>query len=157
MGERIIRFRVNGRPVEVTISDNMLLLNVLRDRLGLTGTKYACGIGECGACTVLIDGEPALSCLVLAADVEGKEVTTIEGIDNGFQEEMVKNSGVQCGYCTPGFVVLSEFMPRYFSDREPTEDDVRKYFTGNVCRCTGYLPIVKSGLNFMRKLRSRRE
>lgn len=142
---RMLRLRLNGREHRFEIQDNALLLNVIREEAELTGTKYACGIGECGACTVLLDGEPALSCLILAADAEGREVTTIEGIAAGgladTQESLLEEGGVQCGYCTPGIVLVSEALLK--ENRTPTESEIREALKGNLCRCTGYTNIVK--------------
>jgi len=119
----------------------------LRDKLKLTGTKYVCGIGECGACTVLLDGEPILSCLTLAVDVNGREVTTIEGISKGdelseVQEAFVEEGAIQCGYCIPGFIIMGEYLLR--TKQKPTEDEIKEYLRGNLCRCTGYVNIIKA-------------
>ncbi|OYT51880.1 MAG: (2Fe-2S)-binding protein [Desulfurococcales archaeon ex4484_204] len=142
-----VRFKLNGEPVEVDVEPNELLINVLRERFGLTGTKYACGIGECGACTVLLDGEPVLSCLTLAADVDGHEVVTVEGLAKSgeltpVQRAFIEEGAVQCGYCIPGFVIMAESLLR--ENPEPTEAEIRDYIRGNLCRCTGYVNIVKA-------------
>lgn len=142
-----ISFRVNGSVATLDVSPNELLVNVLRDKLGLTGTKYVCGVGECGACTVLINGEPALSCLTLAVDVNGKEVTTVEGLSkNGelseVQKAFIEEGAVQCGYCTPGFVIMSEYLLK--EKPSPTEEEIKEYLRGNLCRCTGYVNIIKA-------------
>jgi carbon-monoxide dehydrogenase small subunit len=142
---RTLRLSLNGRERKFEIQDNALLLNVIREEAELTGTKYACGIGECGACTVLLDGEPVLSCLILAADAEGRKVTTIEGIAGrglaDTQKSLLEEGGVQCGYCTPGIVLVSETLLR--ENRAPTESEIREALKGNLCRCTGYVNIVK--------------
>lgn len=142
---RMLRLSLNGRERKFEIQDNALLLNVIREEAELTGTKYACGIGECGACTVLLDGEPVLSCLILAADADGRNVTTIEGIAaeglTDTQESLLEEGGVQCGYCTPGIVLVSEALLR--ENRAPTESEIRETLKGNLCRCTGYTNIVK--------------
>ncbi len=147
MNKQILHFTLNGTPVEIAVEPNELLLNVLREKELLTGTKYGCGIGECGACTVHIDGEAMLSCLQLAVSVEGKSVTTIEGIGEGntldpLQESFLDNGAVQCGFCTPGMVMLG----RELLDEKPhpTEEEVRQHMRGALCRCTGYTSIVKS-------------
>jgi carbon-monoxide dehydrogenase small subunit len=142
-----ITFKVNGEPVTLDVKPNELLINVLRDKLKLTGTKYVCGIGECGACTVLLDGEPILSCLTLAVDVNGREVTTIEGISKGdelseVQEAFVEEGAIQCGYCIPGFIIMGEYLLRI--KQKPTEDEIKEYLRGNLCRCTGYVNIIKA-------------
>ncbi|MCC6033802.1 MAG: (2Fe-2S)-binding protein [Desulfurococcaceae archaeon] len=142
-----ITFKVNGEPVTMDVKPNELLINVLRDKLKLTGTKYVCGIGECGACTVLLDGEPILSCLTLAVDVNGREVTTIEGISKGdelseVQEAFVEEGAIQCGYCIPGFIIMGEYLLRI--KQKPTEDEIKEYLRGNLCRCTGYVNIIKA-------------
>lgn len=154
---RMIRLSLNGRERKFEIQDNALLLNVIREEAELTGTKYACGIGECGACTVLLDGEPVLSCLVLAAEADGRKVTTIEGIAvEGLadtQESLLEEGGVQCGYCTPGIVLVSEALLR--ENRAPTESEIRETLKGNLCRCTGYTNIVK-GIRAAADKRSKR-
>ncbi|ADV64838.1 (2Fe-2S)-binding protein [Desulfurococcus mucosus] len=142
-----VSFRVNGKPVELDVEPNELLINTLRNRLGLTGVKYGCGIGECGACTVLIDGEPALSCLVLTVDVNGREVETVEGLTSErepspVQKAFMEEGAVQCGYCTPGFIVMAEYMRR--RRVEPSDENIREYLKGNLCRCTGYVNIYKA-------------
>lgn len=142
-----ITFKVNGELVTVDVKPNELLINVLRDKLKLTGTKYVCGIGECGACTVLVDGEPILSCLTLAVDVNGREVTTIEGISRGeelseVQQAFVEEGAIQCGYCMPGFIMMSEYLLRI--NQKPTEEEIKEYLRGNLCRCTGYVNIIKA-------------
>ena len=152
-----ISFILNGEKVSVEVEPNELLLNFLRDRFGLTGPKYSCGIGECGACTVLVDDEPVLSCLTLAADVDGHKVTTIEGLSkdhklNAVQKALIEEAGVQCGYCTPGFVIMIDKLLK--ENPNPTEEDVRDYIRGNLCRCTGYVNIVKAALRAAEELRS---
>ncbi|MEM3948966.1 MAG: (2Fe-2S)-binding protein [Zestosphaera sp.] len=142
-----ISFKVNGNVVSLDVNPNELLVNVLRDRLGLTGTKYVCGVGECGACPVLVDGEPTLSCLTLAVEVSGKEVTTIEGLSregelSEVQRAFIEEGAVQCGYCIPGFVVMSEYLLK--EKPTPTEEEIKEYLRGNLCRCTGYINIIKA-------------
>ncbi|MBS7652988.1 MAG: (2Fe-2S)-binding protein [Candidatus Bathyarchaeia archaeon] len=142
-----VEFTLNGRKKSVDVEPNQLLLNLLRDELGLTGTKYGCGIGMCGACTVLLDGEPVLSCLTLAAEVDGKTVETIEGLGEGgsldpLQEAFMETGAIQCGFCTPGFIMAAKALLK--ENPEPTEKEIREYLKGNLCRCTGYVNIVKA-------------
>lgn len=144
---KLIEFKLNGKQVKVNVEPNELLINVLRDKLLLTGTKYACGIGECGACTVLLDGEPVLACLTLAMEVEGKEITTIEGLskDNELdliQKAFLEEAAVQCGFCTPGFILVTKSLLE--ENPTPTEEEIKNYIRGNLCRCTGYVNIVKA-------------
>ena len=144
---RRIRFRLNGEWVEVDVEPNELLLNVLREKFGLTGAKYGCGIGECGACTVLVDGEPVLSCLTLAVDVDGKDVVTIEGLAKDdelhvLQKAFLEHGAVQCGYCTPGFILTAKRLLE--ENPDATEEEIKEYIRGNICRCTGYVNIVRA-------------
>jgi len=145
--ETRIEFTINGRKRQFDVEPNQLLINLLREKLHLTGTKYGCGIGMCGACTVLLDGEPVLSCLTLAADVQGKDVKTIEGLADGeeldiLQESFLEEGAVQCGFCTPGFIMTSKALLR--ENPEPTEEEIREYLKGNRCRCIGYVNIIKA-------------
>ncbi|RLF16858.1 MAG: (2Fe-2S)-binding protein [Thermoprotei archaeon] len=144
---RRIKFKLNGELVEVDVKPNELLLNILREKFHLTGTKYSCGLGECGACTVLVDGEPVLACLTLAVDVDGKEVVTIEGLaKNGeldpIQKAFAEEGAIQCGFCTPGFIIITKAL--LSENPNPTEEEIREYIRGNLCRCTGYVNIVKA-------------
>ena len=138
---------VNGGKEYLYVPSNMTLLQMLREKLALTGTKNGCTAGECGACTVLVDGEPVNSCMMLAVEVDGREVTTVEGLAQEnqlsvLQEAFVEHNAVQCGFCTPGVLIsahaLLERNPR------PTDDEVREALVGNLCRCTGYLRIVQA-------------
>ena len=143
-----IRLRVNGVDQELLVSPNEILLNVLRDRLGLTGAKYGCGIGECGACTVLVDGEPVLACLTLAAGLDGSEVWTIEGLAapdgklHPLQEAFLDHGAVQCGFCTSGMILTAKAL--LDEKPNPTEEEIREHIRGTMCRCTGYTQIVKA-------------
>lgn len=141
-----IEFTINGKRKKLFVKPNELLLNVIREKLGLTGPKYGCGIGECGACTVLVDGEPVLSCLTLAVTVDGKEITTIEGIAGDklhpIQEAFLEQGAIQCGFCTPGMVLMAKAL--LDENPSPTEGEIREYIKGNLCRCTGYTNIVKA-------------
>ena len=153
IGERKeIELHVNGRKVRVWVAPNELLLNVLREKLELTGTKYACGIGECSACTVQIDGKPVLSCLVLAVSAVGKQIVTVEGLadpETGaldpIQEAFIDNTAFQCGYCTPGILMTARSLLAEIP--HPDEEQVRRYLRGNICRCTGYASIVRAVLD----------
>ncbi len=144
---RILRLHVNGEPIEVLAPAHRTLLEVLRERLLLTGTKRGCDTGACGACTVLVAGKPALSCLTLAADVQGKPVTTIEGLAaNGelhpVQQAFVEKGAIQCGFCTPGMVLTAvAFLGRHPAASTP---EIKKAIAGNLCRCTGYIKIVEA-------------
>lgn len=141
-----IELMVNGRHRSVNVKPNELLINVLRNDLHLTGTKYGCGIGECGACTVLLDGKPVLACLMLAVSAEGKTITTIEGIGeeklDPVQEAFIDHGAIQCGFCTPGMVVTAKALLE--ENPQPTEDEIKDYIRGNICRCTGYAGIIKA-------------
>ena len=133
--------KINGREYEVLLKPNWTLLEMLRNILKLTGTKYGCGTGECGACTVLIDGKAMLSCLTLAVAVEGKDIVTIEGLSDKdnldpIQEKFIETGAFQCGFCTPGFVMTTKAL--LDENSCSTEKDIRDYFVGNLCRCTGY-------------------
>lgn len=155
-----LRFRVNGRPVEVEVPPGRRLLDLLREDLGLTGTKEGCGEGECGACTVLVDGGPRLSCLTLAVQVEGKDVITVEGLAQGgelhpLQETFVEMAGVQCGFCTPGFLMAAYAL--LLHNPNPTREEVREWLSGNLCRCTGYEQIVEAVLCAAGKMRDEQD
>jgi aerobic-type carbon monoxide dehydrogenase small subunit (CoxS/CutS family) len=138
---------INGKARGFDVAPNTLLLNLLRDNLLLTGAKYGCGIGECGACTVLLDGESVLACMVLAVDADGRRVETIESLGeydslHPIQEAFLEEGAVQCGFCTPGFVMSTKAL---LSEKpQPTETEIREYLKGNMCRCTGYVNIVKA-------------
>ena len=142
-----IELNVNNTIYDLSLEPRKTLLAVLRDRLGLTGTKEGCSTGDCGACTVLLDGEPVTSCLVLAVAAEGREVTTVEGVADvdalhPVQEAMVSMGGLQCGFCTPGFIVSSYGLLQ--KNAAPSVEDIRRALAGNLCRCTGYTKIVEA-------------
>jgi 4-hydroxybenzoyl-CoA reductase subunit gamma len=145
--KRLVSFVINGRQREDAVADNLLLLDYLREVAGLTGTKRGCDGGECGACTVLVDGEPRLACLSLAAGCEGRSVETIESLATGgrlsrLQRAFHEKLGTQCGYCTPGMIMAAEALLR--RNASPTEADIREGLSGNICRCTGYVKIIES-------------
>jgi 4-hydroxybenzoyl-CoA reductase gamma subunit len=147
MAKQLIRLNVNGRAHEFAAPGSALLLEVLRDELGLTGSKQGCDGGECGACTVLVDDQPRLACVTLAASVEGKRIETIEGLAQSgrmsrLQQAFHEKLGTQCGFCTPGMVMAAEALLRRESG--PSEAQIRAALAGNLCRCTGYVKIVES-------------
>lgn len=142
-----VRFSLNAHPREIEVEPSRTLLDVLRKDFYLTGTKKGCGDGDCGGCTVLIDGVPFNSCLVLIPKVEGKEITTIEGLAKNnelhpVQEAFVNHGAIQCGYCTPGMILSAKFILDQHSNL--TEDDIKNGISGNLCRCTGYQKIVEA-------------
>ena len=140
-------FIINGRSYEVLIEPHVLLVDVLREKIGLTGTKYACGTGDCGACTVLVDRKPVLSCLTLAVTARDKSILTIEGVAEGatlhpIQQAFVDSGAVQCGFCTPGMVLSAKALLE--ENPNPTWDEIKEGLAGNLCRCTGYIKIVEA-------------
>lgn len=146
--KRPIQFAVNGQTVEVEIQPHWTLLRVLRDVLELTGAKQGCGEGECGACTVLVNGSPVNSCIYPAMEAEGREVITVEGLVDKtnrlhpIQEAFLEKAGVQCGFCTPGMIMSAKAL--LDANPDPSEDEIRHAIAGNMCRCTGYVQIVES-------------
>ena len=147
MAKRMLSVTVNGRAREDAVGDTTLLVDYLRDTVGLTGTKQGCDGGECGACTVLVDGEPRLACITLAASVEGHGVETIESLAEGgrmsrLQRAFHERLGTQCGFCTPGMIMSAEALLR--RNPAPSEAEIRAALSGNLCRCTGYVKIVES-------------
>jgi len=146
--KRSVQVTVNDKPYTVDVDTRMILADMLRDVLRLTGTHIGCGTGSCGACTVMLNGETVKSCSILAADVDGQSVTTIEGLSQGanqlhpVQEAFVAHQGLQCGYCTPGMVLSAVQLLR--DNPKPTEQEIRHGIAGNLCRCTGYQFIVES-------------
>ena len=142
----IITFDLNGSPVEARVSGPVSLLDVLRDDLELPGAKNACEQGECGSCSVIMDGEVVCSCLVMAGDAQGSDVTTVEGLGNGelhpVQEAMHAAGAVQCGFCTPGIVVAAADL--FAKNASPSTDEIKEALAGNICRCTGYGAIVRA-------------
>jgi carbon-monoxide dehydrogenase small subunit len=148
-----VGLKVNGFEYDLLIEPHWTLLDVLRDAIGLTGTKEGCGKGECGACTVIMDGEAVLSCLVLAIQAQGKNILTIEGLAqegrlDSLQDAFVKYGAIQCGYCSPGMIMTSKAL--LSKNPHPTEDEIKTALSGNLCRCTGYVKIVEAVRNASR-------
>lgn len=147
MKKETLRLRVNGRLYQTEAAPNELLLDVLRSNLGLTGTKRGCDDSSCGACTVLVNGEPQMACLMLAVSYQDDEITTIEGVARGaeldpLQEGFATEGGAQCGYCTPGMILTAEHL--LARNPHPTEQEINEALSGNLCRCTGYTQILAS-------------
>lgn len=147
MAKEILQLTVNGRAREDAVSANLLLVDYLREAVSLSGTKMGCDGGECGACTVLLDGRPRLACLTLALSCAGRRVETIEGCAKGgrlskLQKAFHQKLGSQCGYCTPGMIMAAEALLR--RNPKPTQADIRQALSGNICRCTGYVKIIES-------------
>jgi carbon-monoxide dehydrogenase small subunit len=154
----MLKLTINGKPHEVKAKPLETLLAVLRDRLNLTGTKDGCGEGVCGACTVLVDGHPVSSCLLLAAYAEGKTITTIEGVSGDgklhpLQKAFLDNGAFQCGYCTPGMILMAKALLE--QNPRPSAADIRGFMAGNICRCTSYVEIVRAVKQASRGLRNR--
>ncbi len=151
-----INLEVNGKPYELEVNDHTMLIQVLREKLGLTGVHWGCGTGECGACTVLLDGQPVLSCLTLAGEVTNRKILTIEGLMKGrelhaIQQAMIDHDGVQCGYCTPGVILTAKALLDRNSN--PSEDEVKEALAGNLCRCGSYPGIIRAVLSAAAKMR----
>ena len=147
MTKKLLNLNVNGRAQELAALGSALLLDVLRTELGLTGSKQGCDGGECGACTVLVDGQPRLACITLAASVEGREIETIEALAQAgrmsrLQQAFHEKLGTQCGFCTPGMVMAAEALLR--REPHPSEAQIRDALSGNLCRCTGYVKIIEA-------------
>ena len=148
--KQIINIKVNGNDYEVAIKPNTTLIDLLRNDLKLTGTKKGCGVGECGACTVLLEGKPVCSCLLPALKVQNKEITTIEGLESTsigrkLQESFINYGAVQCGFCTPGMLMAAKgYLDKNLN---PNKEDIRKAISGNLCRCTGYKKIIEAIYN----------
>ncbi|HET6893131.1 MAG TPA: (2Fe-2S)-binding protein, partial [Pyrinomonadaceae bacterium] len=142
-----IKFTLNGEPTEVAFAPHKTLLEVLREDLNLTGTKHGCELGECGTCTVLVDGRAILSCLMLGLDAEGRDVKSIEGMADGvnlhpLQETFADLGAAQCGYCSPGFLLVAEELLK--KNPNPSRDEIKEALSGNLCRCTGYIKIYEA-------------
>jgi carbon-monoxide dehydrogenase small subunit len=156
MGTHAIRVTINGTERKAEVESRLLLVHLLRENLSLTGTHIGCDTTHCGACTVLLDGEPVKSCTVLAVQADGRQVTTVEGLEQGttlhaVQEGFWQEHGLQCGFCTPGMMLTSSALLSHNSD--PSELEIRQAISGNLCRCTGYNNIVKSVQHAAAKLR----
>lgn len=144
-----VNFTLNGRKVSLEVSPEETLLSVVRNKFNLTGAKEGCGQGECGACTMIVNGRPMTTCLILAIEAEGYEITTVEGLSTEdeldvIQEEFITHGALQCGYCTPGMIMSAKGL--LMENTDPTEEDVVKALSGNLCRCTGYKKIVEATL-----------
>lgn len=151
----LLRTTINGRAIALEIESRELLIDLLRDRLELTGTKRSCDSQVCGACTVLLDGQPVSSCCTLAYEADGKSVQTIEGLAQGgqldpIQAAFVEQAAIQCGFCTPGFVLTTKAM--LAENPRPTRDEIKSYLGGNLCRCTGYWNILDAAEDAARRL-----
>lgn len=149
MEKEIISFLINGQVRDVIVTPNITLAELLREQLDLTGTKKGCEVGECGSCTVLVDGKPALSCSTLAIAVRDKAILTIEGLAQGtqlhpLQQAFIDHGAIQCGFCTPGAILMAKAM--LDENPNPTRDDVKEALGGNLCRCTGYVKIIDAVL-----------
>ena len=154
-----IQITLNGKKTQLEVPSHRLLLDLLRDEIGLTGTKEGCGTGDCGACTVLLNGKPVNSCLIFSGELDGADIVTIEGLKIGpelhpVQRAFVQDGGVQCGYCTSGMLMMSKAL--LDENPDPSEEDIRFAISGNLCRCTGYAKIVKAVQDAARELRARR-
>jgi carbon-monoxide dehydrogenase small subunit len=157
MSEIHVSTKINGDAFEYLCDAEESLLDVLRDRLGLTGTKEGCGTGDCGACSITLDGRLVCSCLVLGAEAEGREIQTIEGMADGddlhiLQKKFLEHAALQCGICTPGFLIAAKSLLE--ANPDPDETEVRYWLAGNLCRCTGYDKIVRAVLDAATEMRS---
>ena len=156
MEKEIANFRINGRSYEAIITPSTTLSELLRNQLNLTGTKTSCGVGECGSCTVLVDGKPTLSCSTLAIAVRDKVILTIEGLATGtrlhpLQQAFIDDGAVQCGFCTPGMIMTA--MAFLDENPDPSRDDVKEGLGGNLCRCTGYVKIIDAVMSAAETMR----
>jgi carbon-monoxide dehydrogenase small subunit len=155
---RKIQFTLNGKSITREVPSHRLLLDLLRDEIGLTGTKEGCGTGDCGACTIIMNGKPVNSCLVLSGELDGVDVITIEGLKIGpelhsIQQAFIQDGGAQCGYCTPGMLMMSKAL--LDENPDPSEEDIRFALSGNLCRCTGYAKIIQAVQDAAAMMRSK--
>jgi aerobic carbon-monoxide dehydrogenase small subunit len=153
-----IQFTLNGKSTTREVPSHRLLLDLLRDEIGLTGTKEGCGTGDCGACTVLMNGKPVNSCLILSGELEGTAIVTIEGLKIGpelhsVQKAFIQDGGAQCGYCTPGMLMMSKAL--LDENPDPSEEEIRFALSGNLCRCTGYAKIIQAVQDAAAMMRSK--
>ncbi len=149
-----LKFKVNGKEVAIKVEDSKRLLDILRDVLGLTGTKEGCGIGECGACTVIMNGDAVCSCLILSGQLQNAEIETIENLErdnilSNLQEAFLEYGAIQCGFCTPGMLMSAKAL--LDKNPHPTEEEIKTALEGNLCRCTGYIPIIDAVKNVLDK------
>jgi len=153
-----IKFKINGIKKKILVEEDLRLIDLIRDKLNLTGTKEGCGNGECGACTVILDGKPVRSCIILAVEVDGSEIITIEGVSgkkgdiSKIQKALITEGAIQCGFCTPGFVMAGESL--LMRKKKVTDKDIDEALSGHLCRCTGYEAIFKA---FKKAVNKRRE
>ena len=153
-----IQFTLNGQGISREVPAHRLLLDLLRDEIGMTGTKEGCGTGDCGACTVYLNGKPVNSCLILSGELDGAEIVSIEGLKIGpelhpIQQTFLQDGGAQCGYCTPGMLMMSKAL--LDENQSPSEDEIRYALSGNLCRCTGYAKIIQAVQDAAAMIRSR--
>jgi carbon-monoxide dehydrogenase small subunit len=157
MSKHHVTTTINGEPAEYLCEAQQTMLDVLRDELGLTGSKEGCSSGDCGACTIIVDGNITCSCLMLAVEAEGRAVTTIEGVADGdtlhpVQQKFLEHAALQCGFCTPGFIVAAKAL--LDSNPSPTEEEARYWLAGNLCRCTGYDKILRAVMDAAEVMRA---
>ena len=156
----LINLKINGESYQINVKPNLLLLDLLRYDIGLTGTKRGCDTGECGACTVLLEGKPINSCLTLAVEANGKNILTIEGLAKDgklhpLQEAFIKSGAFQCGFCTPGMLLSAKAL--LDANSNPQEEEIKKAIAGNLCRCTGYTKIIKAIISAAEKIKKREQ
>ena len=157
--QKKIKVTLNGKRTDLDVPAHRLLLDLLRDDIGLTGTKEGCGTGDCGACTVLLNGKPVNSCLIFSGEIDGADIVTIEGLKIGpelhpVQKAFIQDGGAQCGYCTPGMLMMAKSL--LDENPDPSEEQIRFALSGNLCRCTGYAKIVQAVQDAAAELRARR-